>query len=95
MTISFADRVTMPEDVLVSGLENESVILNLQSETYYGLDEVGTRFLTVLTASESIQAAYEKLLDEYEVDAAALRKDLLGIVEQLSEQGIVRVEPAG
>lgn len=94
MAISFEDRVTMPQDVLVSGLEGESVMLNLESETYYGLDEVGTRFLTVLTASDSIQAAYEKLLDEYEVDAAVLRKDLLGIVEQLSQKGIVRVEPA-
>lgn len=95
MTISFTDRVTLPQDVLISGVEGESVLLNLNSERYFGLDGVGTRFLTVLTSSDSIQAAYEKLLDEYEVDAAVLREDLLSVVEELSQQGIVKVEQAG
>jgi hypothetical protein len=44
MTISFSDRVTVPDDVLISQLQEESVILNLDSERYYGLDDVGTRF---------------------------------------------------
>ena len=61
MTISFTDRVVVPDGVLISQLQEESVILNLDSERYYGLDDVGTRFLTVLTTSESIQAAHEKL----------------------------------
>ena len=45
MSISFSDRVKIPDDVLISKLQEESVILNLDSERYYGLDDVGTRFL--------------------------------------------------
>ena len=56
MSISFSDRVKIPDDVLISKLQEESVILNLDSERYYGLDDVGTRFLSVLTTSESIEA---------------------------------------
>jgi hypothetical protein len=94
MTISFSDRVRVAEDVLISNLQEESVILNLESERYYGLDDVGTRFLSVLNASESIEAAYEVLRDEYEVDPHNLRQDLLDLIEHLLDQGIlIRANP--
>ncbi len=87
MSISFSDRVKIPDGVLISKLQEESVILNLDSERYYGLDDVGTRILTVLTTSESIEAAYETLVNEYDVDAQVLRQDLLELVEELVASG--------
>jgi hypothetical protein len=89
MTISFTDRVAVPDGVLISHLQEESVILNLESERYFGLDDVGTRFLTVLTTSESIEAAYETLRQEYDVDPKALRDDLRALVEKLVDQGLL------
>ena len=79
----------MPDDVLISNLQEESVILNLDSERYYGLDDVGTRFLSVLNTSDSIEAAYEVLRDEYDVDAHHLRQDLIELVDALVKQGIL------
>jgi len=94
MTISFSDRVRVPDDVLISNLQQESVILNLDSERYYGLDDVGTRFLTALNTSDSIEAAYEMLRGEYNVEAHVLRDDLLELIENLLKQGIlIRVNP--
>jgi len=91
MEISFSDRVRVPDDVLISRLQEESVILNLDNERYFGLDDVGTRMLSVLTTSDSIEAAYKSLLDEYEVDGQVLRQDLLELIESLSKKGIVKV----
>ena len=91
MPISFSDRVKIPDDVLISNLQEESVILNLDSERYFGLDDVGTRFLSVLTTSDSIEAAYQKLREEYDVDAQVLRQDLLTLVENLERQGLVQI----
>ena len=79
----------VPDDVLISHLQEESVILNLDSERYFGLDDVGTRFLSVLTSSESIEAAYEQLRQEYDVDNDVLRRDLLALVENLVEKGLL------
>jgi hypothetical protein len=89
MTISFSDRVTVPDDVLISHLQEESVILNLDSDSYYGLDDVGTRFLSVLTTSDSIETAYELLRDEYNVDPQVLRTDLLALIESLIDKGLL------
>ena len=91
MSISFADRVKVPDDVLISNLQGESVILNLDSERYFGLDDVGTRFLSVLTTSDSIEAAYNTLIQEYDVDPDVLRHDLLALVENLVAQGLIQV----
>jgi len=89
MTISFSDRVTVPDDVLISHLQDESVILNLDSERYYGLDDVGTRFLSVLTTSDTIETAYKRLCGEYDVDPHAISNDLLALVENLIDQGLL------
>jgi hypothetical protein len=89
MTVSFSDRVRVPEDVLISKVQEESVILNLDTERYFGLDDVGTTFLSALTSSESIETAYEKLRNEYDVDGDVLRHDLLALVENLVDQGIL------
>ena len=91
-TISFSDRVRVPDDVLISNLQEESVILNLNSERYFGLDNVGTRMLSVLSASNSIEAAYEVLKEEYDVDAQVLRQDLTSLIENLLQQGLVEIE---
>jgi hypothetical protein len=84
-------KVVVPANVLVRELDGESVLLNLNSECYFGLDEVGTRMWTLLTASESVQAAYEKLATEYDVDAEQLRQDLDSLIEKLVDQGLLEV----
>ena len=93
MSISFSDRVKIPDDVLISKLQEESVILNLDSERYYGLDDVGTRIMSVLTTSESIEVAYQTLLREYDVDPQVLRQDLLELVQNLADQGLIHIHP--
>ncbi|HKS09347.1 MAG TPA: PqqD family protein [Pyrinomonadaceae bacterium] len=94
MPISFSDRVRVPDDVLISNLQDESVLLKLENERYFGLDDVGTRILSVLANSDSIDAAYKLLLEEYEVDEVVLRQDLLSLIDQLATQGLIRIEGA-
>ncbi len=94
MQISFSMRVSVPADVLVQELQGESVLLNVESGRYFGLDEVGTRMWAALANAESLQAAYDALLAEYDVDAEQLERDFRGLVEKLLERGLVKV-PGG
>lgn len=82
----------MPDEVLISNLQEESVILNLNSERYFGLDDIGTRMLSVLAESNTIEAAYERLRVEYDVDPQLLRNDLTSLIENLLRQGLVAIE---
>ena len=91
MPISFTDKVKVTDKILVSALEGESVLLNLESEKYFGLDEIGTRILSLLNESNSVEAAYEALLQEYDVEKDVLRSDLLNLVAELEGQGLIEV----
>jgi hypothetical protein len=84
-------QVVACEDVLVRQLEGESVLLDLASESYFGLDEVGTRMWTVLTTAVSIEAAIETLMAEYAVERDQLRADLQRFITKLADAGLVAV----
>jgi hypothetical protein len=91
LTIAFERRVVVPAHVVVQEVEGESVLLNLDSERYFGLDEVGTRMWEVLTATASVQAAYDALLAEYDVAPDVLQQDMTELIEQLVEHGLVEL----
>ena len=84
-------RVEIPEGVLVRELQGESVLLNLDSECYFGLDEVGTRMWGALTSTADVEAACDALLVEYAVERERLHSDLLAFIETLAGEGLVRV----
>jgi hypothetical protein len=94
MEISFRMRASVPADVLVQELQGESVLLNLQSGRYFGLDEIGTRMWAVLTSASSLQAAYDTLLAEYDVEGPRLERDLRALVEKLVDNGLLEVTGA-
>ena len=92
--ISFSDRVEVPKHVLVRFLEKESVFLNLETEHYYGLDEIGTRMWQVVTASPNIEDAFLQLLSEFDVEAQQLRENLSELLGRLIDLGLLRVHSA-
>lgn len=84
----------MPSNVLFRELEGECVILNLDTESYFGLDDVGTRMWLALTRNESISAALDALQEEFDVDPARLRGDLEELLVDLLDQGLLEM-PGG
>jgi hypothetical protein len=89
MAFSFTDRVKVAPDVLFRVVGEEGVLVNLRTELYFGLNPVGTRMWNALCGAPSIQAAYDKLLEEYEVEPAQLRADLEELIEQLLRQKLI------
>ena len=92
MSINFNSRAEVPGDVLVSQLDGECVILNLTTESYFGLDEIGTSMWTVVTSADSIEAGYEALKGRWDVDPAVLRNDLTSLLERLASEGLVQIK---
>ena len=92
--LSFGDRATVPPHVLVRFLELESVLLNLETEQYFGLDITGTRMWQLVTAAPSIDAAYRELLAEFDAEPELLRSDLTELLGRLVDHGLLQVLPA-
>ena len=93
MAVSFSERVRVAPDVMFRLVGGEGVLLNLNTERYLGLNPVGTRMWNVLSSASSIQAAYDELLQEYEVDPAQLRADLEEFIDELLGQKLIEAGP--
>jgi hypothetical protein len=90
--ISFSDRATVPANVLIRFLDQESVLLNLKTERYFGLDSVGTRMWQLVTSAPTIDAAYYQLLDEFDVQPELLRANLSDLLSHLVENGLIETQ---
>ncbi|MDO8432473.1 MAG: PqqD family protein [Candidatus Binatus sp.] len=91
---NFPERLMIAPDVLIREIGGESVILDLKSQRYLGLDEVGTRMWHALLESDSVQAAYDALLAEYEVEPNQLEQDIREFVDRLLENNLVSIAGA-
>ena len=93
MPVSFSDRVTVAPDVLFRLVSDEAVLVNLNTEMYLGLNPVGARMWRVLSEASSIQAAYEQLLQEYDVEPSKLRGDLEEFIGELQTHRLIETRP--
>ena len=91
MKINPQSKIIKKENALVQELEHEAVLLNLDNNQYYRLDEDSLRMFTVLTTSANVGEAQTALLAEYAVPAEDLWHDLVEFITDLEKSGLVRV----
>lgn len=89
MPIAFDSSISPSPDVMVRKVGEESVLLDLKTERYLGLDDVSARFWDLLTGGGTVQSAYDALLTEFEVEPERLRQDLDDFVQELVRFGLV------
>ena len=85
-------KITLSPDVISQEVSGETVLLDLESENYFGLDEVGTRIWQLIKEKEDLQAIYNTLLDEYEGEESRLQADLEALLGEISKLGLVSLE---
>jgi len=84
-------EVSIPDQVLFRDLDGESVLLHLGSGQYFGLDQVGTLIWQLLVEGRSLDEIEERIVAEYDASAEEVENDVLRIVEELTQNGLVEV----
>jgi hypothetical protein len=85
-------RVRVPSSSLVRELpDGEAVVLNMETEVYFGLNSSARRMWNALQSSDTIEAAFEELSGEFDVDQSVLRTDFEALVAELVELGLLTV----
>ena len=85
-------KVTFADTVFAQEVDGEMVLLDMNSENYFGLDEVGTAIWQAMQDDGNLKKVFEVLLEQYEVEEDVLKNDLITFVEKLQESGLVEVE---
>ncbi len=84
-------KITFADTVFAQEVDGEMVLLDMNSENYFGLDEVGTSIWQAMQEKENLKEVFEILLEQYEVEEDVLKNDLITFVEKLEESGLVKV----
>jgi hypothetical protein len=83
------DSLRIPDNVATRIIGDETVLLNLDSGIYFGLDAVGSRFIELLESNSTLATVHHLMLEEYEVNPDVLEADLLRLSDEMCSKGLL------
>jgi hypothetical protein len=83
------NEITISKDVLAQEIDGETVLLDLASESFFGLDSISTRVWQLLNEGAGREQVVDTLLVEYEVERQVLEKDVADLLDRLVEAGLI------
>jgi len=86
-------KIEIPDHVMSRQVGEETVILDLGSGTYFGLDPVGTRVWQLAEAGLGVSQIIGTLVNEYEATEDQLRQDVTALLDDLVTRGLVQLSP--
>lgn len=88
-------RTVVPRHVVHRQFAAETVLLNVETGHYYGMDTIGARFFAVLQGSGTVQAAVHTLTAEFEGPPDRIREDMVKFCEELVSKGLLELTGPG
>jgi hypothetical protein len=82
-------RLRVPEHVVHRSFEEETVVLNLDSGIYHGLNPTAARMLEQIDTSDSVGAAVDVLAGEFGQPRERIERDVLALCRALEERGLI------
>jgi hypothetical protein len=88
-------RVRIPQHVACRSFVAETVVLNLRTGQYHGLNPTAGRMLDTLKSAPTVGDAVADLVGEYGVGHEQIERDLLALVRGLLERGLIETVDDG
>jgi hypothetical protein len=88
-------KARVPEHVVYRPFPNETVVLNLETGRYHGLNPTGGRMLEALEREERVGDAVARLADEYGAEQSRVEDDVCAFCSDLEERGLIELHLNG
>jgi hypothetical protein len=85
-----AATYALPAHVMLRSVGEELVLLNLETEKYFGLDEVGAAMIKLIQSGASLPDAAAALAEEYDAPAETIAADLDALCAELVDEGLLQ-----
>ena len=87
-------RATLSDNVVRRAFDAETLMLNLGTGTYHGLDATGARTLELLAETGvDVRLAIDRLAREHGLTANDIADDLVDFLGQLADRGLLELRP--
>jgi len=81
----------VPAHVVARKVGGDTVILDLDSGTYFGLDPIGARIWELANEGLTLAEICEVIIGEYDVTRDTIERDLLRLADELAREKLVTV----
>jgi Coenzyme PQQ synthesis protein D (PqqD) len=86
-----AEQARIPDHVVHRTFVRETVVLNLKTGKYHGLNLTAGRMFELFDGAATLQDMAARLSEEYEKPLDEVEHDLCELVAQLCERGLVEL----
>ena len=80
------------DDLLTSALADETVMMNVETGDYLGLNEVGTKIWELLENPVSGSTICEQLLRDFDIDKKTCEEQTINFLNHLVENNLVNIQ---
>jgi hypothetical protein len=78
------------DNVVWTDLGDEVVILNLDTNVYFGLEQLGARTWKLIVDGRTYQEVVQAIVAEYDVSGERAEQDLDELLGELSQEGLIK-----
>jgi Coenzyme PQQ synthesis protein D (PqqD) len=83
--------IRIPDHVVYRSFVQETVVLNLETSRYHGLNQTAGAMLAALDAAGSLRGALQSLAETFPLAGARLEHDLIKFCQDAQQRGIIEL----
>ena len=87
-----ASKVTVPQHVVYRSFPAETVVLNLETGKYHGLNATAGRMLDALEQAPCVRDAAAAVADGFEQPQGVVQKDMCELCRLLLDRGLIEID---
>ena len=86
-----SSKITISPNVVSRAVGDETVILDLESGTYFGLDSIGARVWQMMEEGKTLSEICDVMVDEYDVSRETLEQDAVRLASELTAKRLISI----
>lgn len=90
--VSITSEILISDEVVYRNLDGEIVLLNLKTNDYCGLDNVGSRIWQLISQHKSLERVRDELIKEFDVEKEKCTEDVLNFIKMLQDKDLIEIK---
>jgi hypothetical protein len=91
MMIDSKQKISKTNDVIVSNMGQDKVMLSISNGKYYNLGELGGDIWDRISEPKPIHQLISELIKDYDVDKLICEQHVLTFLQQLLEEELIKI----
>lgn len=80
------------ESVTFEVVADEAILIDINTGTYFSLNEIGTEFWEMLDGDQTVEQHAQTIANKYEVETSMVVDDLLELAAEMAKDKLILIE---